>query len=493
VIVKKDGYVVVNDLQLDLALPADAGANTLQIILCKEGDREEMALRFYGLKITEIDESYRRHVDGLQESLQAKEEEVRRLTQELNETRAAKAVVLEKLQQRQEEIDHEELARRLYRLKSFDAIEEIYRKHVKELQDKYQADAEALTKLEQERDQAKATAEKAAEELAKNKPSQPSVLYQEAERAFLDGKIDRALVLLDDEKLRRSIAQPQAVEKGDVEHAVQSWLLKAQLLTIQLRFDDAERVYLEAIGVAPDSFQTHFAYARFNQELNRFERARAGFIWCLGWARKNEKDAELAQTLNNLGNLDRDQDRGEEARKAFEEALQINRELAQKNPETYRPDLATTLNNLGVLHNEQNRMEEAREAFDEALQIRRELTQKDPETNLPDLAQTLNDLGNLDRNQGRMEEGREEYAEALKIRRELAQKNPGTYRPYVAATLNNLGDLDRAQGRMEEGRKDYAEALQIYEALTKQDPERFSPDVERLKQLLADLPNTKGP
>jgi tetratricopeptide (TPR) repeat protein len=109
--------------------------------------------------------------------------------------------------------------------------------------------------------------------------------------------------------------------------------------------------------------------------LNRFERARAAFSWCLGWARKNEKDTELAQTLNNLGNLDRDQGRVEEARKAFEEALKLRSELAQKSPEAY----------------------------------------------LPDLAQTLNDLGNLDHNQGQMEEGRKEYAEALQIRRELAK------------------------------------------------------------------------
>jgi hypothetical protein len=44
-VVNKEGYVVVNDLQLDLALPADPDARPLQIILCKEADREEMARR----------------------------------------------------------------------------------------------------------------------------------------------------------------------------------------------------------------------------------------------------------------------------------------------------------------------------------------------------------------------------------------------------------------------------------------------------------------
>jgi hypothetical protein len=50
IIVKKKGYVVVNDVQLQLALPADADAVPLTVILAKEQDREEMARRFYRLK-----------------------------------------------------------------------------------------------------------------------------------------------------------------------------------------------------------------------------------------------------------------------------------------------------------------------------------------------------------------------------------------------------------------------------------------------------------
>ena len=125
----------------------------------------------------------------------------------------------------------------------------------------------------------------------------------------------------------------------------------------------------------------------------------------------------------------------------------------------------------------------------EALQIYRELAQKNPETYQPYVAMTLNNLGVIDSDQGQVEKARNEYAQALQIRRELAEKNPEAYRPYVATILNNLGVLDRNQGRLEEAREEYVEALQIYEALSKQNPERFSRDVERMKKLLADLPN----
>jgi tetratricopeptide (TPR) repeat protein len=98
-------------------------------------------------------------------------------------------------------------------------------------------------------------------------------------------------------------------------------LLKAQLRTVQLRFDDAEKAYLQAIDAEPDSFEANFSYAVFTQTLNRSEKARAAYGRCLELARRNGKDAELARTLNNLGILDRDQNRIDEARNEFEAPL----------------------------------------------------------------------------------------------------------------------------------------------------------------------------
>ena len=463
-VVNKEGYVVVNDVQLDLALPADPDANPLQVIICKEADREEMARRFY-------------------------------------------------------------------RLKSNEAIETTYEEKLKVLEDEHRADAAALAKLQQERDQARAAAEKASEELAKSQPGQSSELYQQAKRLFLEGKIDEAINLLNDEELRQSLVQA----KKAIEDVVQAWLLKAQLLTVQFRFEDAEKAYLQAIEIAPDSFDTNFAYSNFNGFLNRFEKARTAYSRCLELARKHQSNPELANTLNNLGTIDRAQNRPEEARKDFTEALQIFRELVQKNPDVYLPGVANTLNNLGILDRGHNRMEEARKEYEEALKIYREQAQKNPDVYLPYVAMTLNILGILDRDQNRMEEAGKDFTEALQIFRELVQKNPDVYLPEVALTLNNLGNIDRAQNRPKEARKDYDEALQIfrelaqknpdiylpdvamtlnnlgvfgrdhnrmegarkefeealkiYESFAKKNPERFSADVTRMKKLLANLPN----
>jgi len=140
----------------------------------------------------------------------------------------------------------------------------------------------------------------------------------------------------------------------------------------------------------------------------------------------------VATTLNNLGNLHRRQHRMDEARLAYDEALKIRRELAQKNPDTYPPDVATTLNNLGVLDGEQNRTEEARMAFDEALKINRELAQKNPDTYLPDVAMTLNNLGFLDGEQNRIDVKATESTRFMKRRMGIeptSERNPSPNGP----------------------------------------------------------------
>ena len=91
--------------------------------------------------------------------------------------------------------------------------------------------------------------------------------------------------------------------------------------------------------------------------------------------------------------------------------------------------------------------------YEGALEIRRELARKDPETYLPDVAMTLYSLGILDGEQNR-NRAREAYEEALRsIRRELARKNAEVHLPYVATILHNLAILDSEQNREEEARR----------------------------------------
>ena len=412
-IVSKEGHEVVNDVQLELAVADQAEAKTLIVLLCKQGSREEMARRFY-------------------------------------------------------------------RLKSFEAIEATYKTALKELEERRQATAAALTELEKQRFEAHAAAEKSADEFANIKSGAGSDLYQRAMRLFLDGKVDQALKVIDDERLWLMVADARKkkdeAEKA-IEEAIQSWMVKAGLMTMQFRFAEAEKAYQEAIDAAPESWQANFAFAVFSQDLNRYEKALPLYLHCLELTRRSGHNAHAAATLNNLGLLHSHQNRTEEARKAHEEALKIRRELALVNPETHLPEMANTLNNLGLLHSNQNRLAQARNVFEEALQIRRQLARNSPETYLPEVAMTLNKLGALHSAENRMEEARNAYEEALKSYRELAQNNPGAYLPHVAGTLNNLGLLHSHQNRMEEARKSFEVALKIRLQLALNNPNAYLPEV----------------
>ena len=67
------------------------------------------------------------------------------------------------------------------------------------------------------------------------------------------------------------------------------------------------------------------------------------------------------------------------ARTEYEEALKIYRDLAQKEPKTYLPYVAATLNNLGILDRAENRPEDARKAFEEAQKIYEAFAKQDPD------------------------------------------------------------------------------------------------------------------
>ena len=80
-----------------------------------------------------------------------------------------------------------------------------------------------------------------------------------------------------------------------------------------------------------------FNYARMAQKLNRFGEAIATYESLLGIYEKPEKPADRASTLNNLAVLYSDTQRIQQAERAYDEALAIQRGLAEANPDAYLP------------------------------------------------------------------------------------------------------------------------------------------------------------
>ena len=269
------------------------------------------------------------------------------------------------------EKDRVDRAIEFYQLRGREAIEASYQRGLKE--------GQSVARLTMERDQARAAVERLAGELAKVKPVDTPVLYAQAMRLYLDGKVKEAIEALDEAKLR----EMSAAAEERVSELARSWRLRGQLLTTQFRFAEAETAYAAAVRLSPGDFEACFDQAHFMQGLNRHAMATKGYGRCLTLARESGDPGRIASMLNNLGILHRDQNRMEEARKAYEEALAAYRKLAAANPDTYLPDVARVLWGMGRMHAATNQAAGARRAFGEALEIFEKFAERDREQYQP--------------------------------------------------------------------------------------------------------------
>ena len=407
VIAQKPGLMVVNDIQLDLALPGEADTKPLIILMSQEGSREEMARRFY-------------------------------------------------------------------RLKSFETVDETYQTKLKELERLQNATASEVAHLRQERDEAQQAAERLASELAKQDPRLAPELFRQAMRLFLDGKVDQALKVLDEARLQQLVRAAQnrrAEADRAIEECAKSYVLRGNLLATRFQFKEAEAAYHAAADAVPDNFRANIALAEFQLEMKEYSEATARYQKCQALAKTPD---QVANVLNNLGLLYHRLNRLDEARTAFEKALLIRRGLARGNPDAL-PEVALTLNNLGNLKRDLDQMADAGAAYGEALEIYREFADKDAEAYAPYVASTLENLANYHAAQNRATQARTEYEEALEIHRRLARRNPEVYGPEVAHLLNNLGVLLSDEHWDDQARMIFDDEVTVYRGLSQKNPDTYRP------------------
>jgi len=253
----------------------------------------------------------------------------------------------------------------------------------------------------------------------------------------------------------------------------------------ELRFDwpQALDAYREAweLDNKPDY---GFQYAVIAQKLNHLNEAIATYETLL---RAYTEPSDRATVLCNLSVAYRVNQRLKEAGRTGQEALDLYRTLAARNPGVYLPGVATTLNNLAVLYNDTQRPREAEQAYDEALATYRELSKIKVETYLPGVAITLINLAVLYRNSQRPQEAEKAYKEALAIFETLAEDNPNEYLQYVARTLNNSAALYSETEHLRELELALRKAFITYKKLAEINPDRYRPDVAMTLNNLAIL------
>jgi tetratricopeptide (TPR) repeat protein len=408
----REGWAVVNDVELDRELPVNPDARRLVIVISKAQERQVWALRYYRLRGEEV-------------------------------------------------VDAE------------------YQRRLKERQGAQAVGSKEREQLRSERDQARAQVDELARQLAEDRAAEAGTDVRKAQQFFLDGRIDDALQLMSEARLKQQATQAEKALK----QVAQGYILRGQLLAAKFQFNDASNAYAEAVRLAPDDPDVQFQYGAFNQRLNRFKPARESYekaLWIFRDLAKINPEPyrpKVAITLNNLGGLYYSQAHYDDAKAAYEEALAIRRELVKVNLATYRPDLAISLENLGNVYDELHRYSDAIEAYNEALAIWSDLSKTNFELHRSDVAEVLGNVGVLYRNQGRYGDARAAEEKSLLIYRDLSKMQPELYRPYLATMLHNLGDLLLAQNRKSEALEALSEALAIRRDLAKTNPEAYLPNL----------------
>ena len=243
----------------------------------------------------------------------------------------------------------------------------------------------------------------------------------------------------------------------------------------------------------PDVARTLNNLALLYSNTQRLEESEAMYLEALEIRRElAEKDPDtyepgLALTLNNLATLYQNTHRLSESETLQLEAIEIQKRLASINPQAYEPDLAMAMNNLAVLYSNTQRLAESKSLYLEVLEIYRRLAKDNPQAYEPALATTLSNLANLYQNAQQFTESEPMRSQALDIYRRLAKDNPQRYEPVLAMTLTNLAILYKNTHRLKEGKSLFLEALDIYKRLGKDDPQAHEPEMAKALSELADL------
>jgi tetratricopeptide (TPR) repeat protein len=166
-----------------------------------------------------------------------------------------------------------------------------------------------------------------------------------------------------------------------------------------------------------------------------------------------------------------------EARRAFDKARDLCRELVEAHPDVseYRGQLAATHFNLGSLLAERGERREALNEYTRARDYWSELVEARPDLAVyrGTLARARSRRGLLLTALGRRKEALKEHILARDLALELVEVHPhaSRYRSELARIHTNLGTLLRALGRSREALKEYTRARDLLLGLVKTEPD----------------------
>jgi CHAT domain-containing protein/tetratricopeptide (TPR) repeat protein len=228
-----------------------------------------------------------------------------------------------------------------------------------------------------------------------------------------------------------------------------------EIMVAELRkATEMDRQLQEARKLSAESIRLHRA-GKYDEARSLAERA-------LEIRRKElgPEHLDVAQSLNNLGNIYYDKGDYEKAELLYQQSLALREK--RLGPEHHR--VAASLNNLALIYYDQGDYEKAEQVHQRVLAI----LEKTLGAEHPQVANSLNNLAISYRAKG-------DYAKAESIQQRvlaIREKTLGPEHPLVAQTLHNLANLYDNKGDSVKAERLYQRALAIGEnALGREHPQ----------------------
>jgi tetratricopeptide (TPR) repeat protein len=215
------------------------------------------------------------------------------------------------------------------------------------------------------------------------------------------------------------------------------------------------------------------------------QRIREAFPQVMEGEPEESRWTGLAELAHNLSLYLNGVGRHEEALQASLEAVELNRRLAQRHPQTAREGLARSLDRLGLQSGLLEQPERGMEALHEAIGIYRGLAEEGADVDRP-LAQSLGHLSFLLRNLERREEALQVGQEAHALYVQLARKAPSTASyADLARSLDNLGFAFAQLDQLAESLACVQEAVEVRRQLADQRPDVYQDELAQSLQTLS--------
>jgi tetratricopeptide (TPR) repeat protein len=225
---------------------------------------------------------------------------------------------------------------------------------------------------------------------------------------------------------------------------------------------------------------------RFNHELPQAEDFHTKAVAV--WKQLKVYLPYTAQALTDLANDYDDDNKPDDAAKAYEEALELIRPAAKENPPAFEPLLANILSDAAAMYRRKRNFDKALKDSLAELEIYTRLAKSDSVTFTPDLSASLNSVAKVYHFMGNAEVNAEIrskdysdaecfYQKALNIRKNLAASSPEAFRPAYGQTLRNLGELYGVMRENDKAVTTLKEAAEAYSLPAENNSDQYSQEL----------------